>query len=345
MTSTDEHPITQYRLPGANRARAFAEPEDVTAAPAPPSQVASAPLVPVAVSVGYRPPVVKESPAEFGRRARVLRILSFGLAKPKPGREEQEFRNNNQIIREGHWAKSVRIGVVSPKGSSMKTPTALILGGVLASQRGGSVAIWDACDAAGTLHDRAGGHQLRCVSDIALHPEQFPDPATVSSCAATQRSFADVLGSLSEREFTRESVEAVTGVLDVAYRIQVADTANTPHSSAYQAVLELADILVIPTTLTADSINKALSLIRRVQDGQDHLSQHAVVVLSRFGGPVTVAEAHKLFSGVGIGAVVEVPYDPHIAAGVEIDPTELSHESKLAWTRVAATVVANAAVN
>jgi MinD-like ATPase involved in chromosome partitioning or flagellar assembly len=350
MTSTDQ----QHRLPGTDRAARFAEPDDVPSDFVPPvrvlnsevaAQLPNARPTPVPEFVSYRPAPAKEAPAEFGRRAKVLRLLSCGLAKPKPGRVEYEHRRCVRIIRDGHWDKSIRVMIASPKGGVGKTPAALILAGILASVRGGSVAVWDACDAAGTLHDRAGGRQVRCVSEIALYPERFPDPAAVSACAATQTSFADVLGSLRERAFTDESVNAVTSVLDVTHRIQIADTANTPHSSAYQAVLERADILVIPTTLTADSINKALGLLCRVQESPDHLGQRAVVVLSLVGGPVTAAEAHELFKAAGVGAVIEVPFDQHIAAGVEIDLAELSHQSRLAWTRVGASVVANVPTN
>jgi MinD-like ATPase involved in chromosome partitioning or flagellar assembly len=327
------------RLPGAARARAYAEPS-ASPRPEPEPSVVADPDDPVTFT-GYQPPPAKEAPAEFGRRQKLIRVLSFGLVHPQPGREEQEYRKNCRIIREGAWTRSMRIAICSPKGSSGKTPTALILGGILASQRGGSVAVWDACDAAGTLAYRAGGQQSRCVSEIAQQPDEFTDPATISTCAATQTSYADVLASLGEREFTDSSVRAITGVLDRTYRMQVADTANTPHSAAYRAVLELADILVVPTTLTADSVNKSLSLLQRLQENPANLAQRAVVVLSHFGGPVAVREAHELFAAAGVGAVIDVPFDPHIVAGVEIDLTKLSRPSRLAWTRAGASVVAN----
>jgi MinD-like ATPase involved in chromosome partitioning or flagellar assembly len=298
------------------------------------------PLVPS--FTGYQPPPAPEAPAVFGTRQKLIRILSFGLATPNPGREEVEYRDNCRTIREASWPRSMRLAVCSPKGGSGKTPTAVIVAGILGSQRGGSVAVWDACDAAGTLHTRAGGHQERCVSVIAEHPDEFTDPASVSACAATQTSYADVLASLGEREFTGDSVRAVTSVLDRTYRLQLADTANTPHSDAYRAVVDLADLLIVPTTLTADSINKSLTLLERLQESQ--LGQGAVVVLSHVGGPVTVPEAHSIFAAAGVGAVVDVPFDREIAAGVEIDISRLTRASRFAWTRVGAAVVANLGV-
>src|SRR5664279_4157864 len=102
-------------------------------------------------------------PAQWGRRAVVLRVLSFGLAKPRPGQAELAYRRDVRAIRQATWPRSVRVAVANPKGGSGKTPTAVLLGGVLASVRGGSVAIWDASDAAGTLGARTEGAAARCV--------------------------------------------------------------------------------------------------------------------------------------------------------------------------------------
>lgn len=179
------------RLPGAARAQAFTEPAADTAPPprelavtAVTAVTAAAPVEPSAGSLwdrfeqptgaattdgpvaGWTPPAPTEAPAEWGRRPAVVKVLSFGLASAKPGREELDHRHNVRTIRAATWPRSARIAVANPKGGSGKTPTAVILGGILASIRGGSVAIWDAADAAGTLAGRTEGFAARCVSDI-----------------------------------------------------------------------------------------------------------------------------------------------------------------------------------
>jgi MinD-like ATPase involved in chromosome partitioning or flagellar assembly len=218
------------------------------------------------------------------------------------------------------------------------------MGGLLASIRGGSVAIWDAADAAGTLGGRTEGIAARCVSDIDADPDAYTAPSTVGMVAATQTSFADVLSSLREREFTGDSIDRVTTVLDRTYRISVADTGNVPHSPAFARTIALADILVIPTTLTADSVNKAVGLLRRLQDTPTGLAQHAVVAVLHTRGPETPGLAGHIsgiFAKAGVGAVVDIPFDPHIAAGTAISIGALSHPSRVAWTRLAAATVAN----
>ncbi len=354
------------RLPGADRARAFAEPPppaprragqlelpDVLTEPDhDPDPVSwdrfalepSAGSTDVLTEGGWVPPAPPEPPAEWGRRRTVLRVLSLGLATPKPGKEELAHRHNVRAIRQATWPRSVRIAVTNPKGGSGKTPTAVILGGLLAGIRGGSVAIWDAADAAGTLAGRTEGVAARCVSDIDADPDAYAAPSTVGMVAATQTSFADVLGSLREREFTADSITRVTGVLDRTYRISVADTGNVPHSPAFSQVIGLADILVVPTTLTADSVNKAIALLRRLQDTPTGLAQHAVVAVLHTRGPQTpglAAQINAIFATAGVGAVVDIPFDPHIAAGTAISISLLNHESRVAWTRLAAATVAN----
>ena len=133
-------------------------------------------------------------------------------------------------------------------------------------------------------------------------------------------------------------------VLDATYRVSVADSGNVPHSAAFQALIERADILVVPTTVTADSVNKAVALLRRLQAAPADLAQRAVVAVLHTHGPQTpglAGQLEKIFAAVGVGAVVHIPFDPHIAACTALTVGSLSHESRVAWTRLAATTVAN----
>ena len=375
MTTTEQG-TSARRLPGAARARAFAEPpaEPAPAArsprtpPAPfsPEAAVRAPSDPVdellatagdtattwaapsssLPAVSWTPPAPVEAPATWGRRRTVFKMLSFGLAKPKPGREELEHRRNERLIRSAAWPRSVRIAVANPKGGVGKTPTTLLLGGTLARVRGGSVAVWDAADAAGTLSGIAEGVQARCLSEIEADPGQFAHPGTIAACAATQTSNADVLGSLADREFSGDSIDRILWALDRTYRISVADTGNVQHSEAFTAVIAKADILVVPTTITASSVNKALRLLDRLQ-ATSSLTQRAVVAVMHTRGPQTPGLAGQLtdlFAGVGVGAVLDIPFDPAIAAGTPMSLESLTRPSQIAWTQLAAATVANIAL-
>ena len=294
---------------------------------------------------GWVPPAPPEPPAEWGRRRTVIKVLSLGLATPRPGREELAHRHNVRTIRQATWPRAVRIAVTNPKGGSGKTPTAVILGGLLASIRGGSVAIWDAADAAGTLGGRTEGIAARCVSDIDADPDAYaapehrrdgrrhPNLASRTSCPRCGNGNSPATASTG-------SPPCWTGPTGSA-----SPTPGTCRTrAAFTRTIALADILVIPTTLTADSVNKAVGLLRRLQDTPTGLAQHAVVAVLHTRGPETpglAAQISGIFANAGVGAVVDIPFDPHIAAGTAISIGSLSHPSRVAWTRLAAATVAN----
>ena len=137
------------RLPGARRAVANQEPAAAAPDPAPvppepdPVPAAGPPAVddwnrfgepesrsPVAILTAPEKP----APATWGRRRVLVRILSVGLAQPKPGAQEVEYRANRKLIRTTTWGRSVRVMVANPKGGVGKTPTALVLGGMFAEE-------------------------------------------------------------------------------------------------------------------------------------------------------------------------------------------------------------------
>ena len=288
----------------------------------------------------------KPAPATWGRRRTVIRVLSLGLARPAAGAEELAYRRDLETIRTTRWPRSVRIAVANPKGGSGKTPTALILGGMIAEQ-GRPVAVWDASDASdarGTLTERAEGAPAGCVSRVEEAPGEYRTPGTIGAIPARQSSFAEVFGSLTDREFAADSVDRVTWALDRTYQVQVADTGNVPHSSAFEQTISLADMLVVPVTVTAGSVNKAVALLERLQSRDSGLTAGAVVAVTRYGGPETPGLLERIpgiFAAVGVGSVVDIPFDPVIARGTTIDTHALSRASRLAWTRLAAAAVFN----
>ena len=136
----------------------------------------------------------------------------------------------------------------------------------------------------------------------------------------------------------------VLWTLDRSYRISVADTGNVPHSSAFRAVMDRADLVVVPTTITKDSVDKATGLLRKMQDSPTGLLQRAVVVVLDNSGPQTPGLAvaiDEFFHAEGVGAVVHIPFEAAIAAGTAITLGDFTHESSVAWTRLAAACTTN----
>ena len=300
-------------------------------------------IAPSTAVVTWEPAPLDETPATWGRKQAVIKALSFGLVKPKPGREEMAHRENERLIRSANWPRAARVVVANPKGGSGKTPASLVLGGAMGRVRGGSVAVWDAADAPGTLHVVAEGTARRCVAEIAADPEGYAYPGTIAAVATTQTTGADALVSLSDREFTGDKVARIQWALDRTYRVSIADTGNVAHSSAFQQLIATADILVVPTVIQQASVDSALRLLHRLQDSTD-LVQRAVVAILHTGTPQTPGLAtaiDRLFQDAGVEQPEHIPFDRHIAAGSTITYDRLSRSSQLAWTRLATATVAN----
>jgi MinD-like ATPase involved in chromosome partitioning or flagellar assembly len=256
-----------------------------------------------------------------------------------PSAQDIRQRNEATLIRDAAWQTSRRV-VVAPPKSSFKTPSSVILAGMIGEQRGGDVIAWDASEGAGTLHARSGGAQFHCVGDVALNPEKYTTRAAVSRAVAVQTSGAHIMGSLVERELRPVDVQSVFDVLNPHYSIQIADTgANATHSPTFRETLDRAHAVVVPTTLQADSVNKSAEFIYRLHGSHPELARHAVVILSHYGQQVTPGQARATLLRAGAPEPLDVPFDPHIAEGGEIITARLSKPSRYAWTTVAANLV------
>jgi hypothetical protein len=112
-----------------------------------------------------------------------------------------------QIIRQATWTRAVSVLVANPKGGTGKTPTALLLGGVLAAVRGGSVAIMEVSDDRGALTFRAEGNPPRGIGELVRDVAGIRTAGQLAGYTAPQTSFASVIGTTGRRErLTRENV-------------------------------------------------------------------------------------------------------------------------------------------
>lgn len=283
-----------------------------------------------------------------------VRGVLAGLGFPVgPGPTEVVERHRKELriadettVRQATWTRAVSILVNNPKGGTGKTPTALLLGGVLAAIRGGSVAILEVSDDPGALNFRAEGDPQLGLGELVHDIDQIRTAGRLAGYTAPQTSFASVIGSTGRRErLTGDSVIAVTNVIDEFYGIRVMDSGNVTTSSAFQGAVSVSDVLVIPVMNAGDSVLEAIQLLEELRSaGGDsaELANRAIAIRLTDGRPENDAvrqEVERLLDRTGVSAVHEIPYDSHIAERGQITLGNLNPATRDAFTAAAASVV------
>ncbi|OMH32536.1 hypothetical protein BGP79_06930 [Tersicoccus sp. Bi-70] len=255
------------------------------------------------------------------------------------------------MIRQSSWTRGVGILVANKKGTAGKTPTAICLGGVLASIRGGSVAIVEASDDRGQLAYRSEGDPALGIGELVSALSGVATQSQLRGYSVTQRSFASVIGSTAHwrAPLDGDGVRGVAKIIDEHFTLRVWDTGNQYSSGAFVAAVETADVLVIPTMNSADSILDGLELLDFLRARGAHgrmLAESAIVVRLSDGRPESVKDSRVLGSfnqaGVPTEHIYSVPFDAHIAERGPITLENLAPATRAAFTAVAAAAIRQA---
>jgi MinD-like ATPase involved in chromosome partitioning or flagellar assembly len=249
-------------------------------------------------------------------------------------------------IRQATWTRAVSVLVANPKGGTGKTPLSLLLGGTLASIRGGSVAVIEVADDPGALAYRAEGTPRLGIGDLVRDAAQIRTAGQLAGYTAPQTSFAAVIGSPARRpRLDADAVAAMVRVIDEYYSIRVMDSGNQPSSSAFQGALAATDVLVVPVVNAGDSTLEAVRMLDGMKDTAGDaaaLASRAIVVRVTDGRPESEAintEVARVMTAAGAAAICDLPFDPHIAERGQVTLGSLNTDTRTALTHIAATVV------
>lgn len=275
---------------------------------------------------------------------------AFGLG---PGAKELLERNRiDRIARPLNGRKTIM--VINTKGGGGKTLVTLMLASYLGRYRSGSVLAWDNNETEGTLGMRAPSqpHHRTVVDLLAALPQIAADPNAGSSelehWVREQRALSfDVLASADDDEAMRiigeQEFESLHTQLSRFYRMIIIDTGNNRLSPNWLAAAAKADMLVFATSLKDDtSVVAAKNLDALVTMGRHDLVKNAVCVISH-----TSAKGNDLGAGVHtrehfeqwVRAVVDIPYDPMLAPGLNLDPLKIAKRTHDSCMEMAAVVV------
>lgn len=284
-----------------------------------------------------------------------VNTLTGGVLKIQPSRGEVDQRTraawllkDEEIVRQVTWTRAVSILVANKKGNAGKTPVSILLGGTIASIRGGSVAVVEVSDDRGQLTYRSEGSPMLGVGELVDAAATIRSKGQLEGYTAPQKSFASIIGSTDHwREpLDRAAVVDVAKVIDQYYTIRIQDSGNQYSSSAFAGAIETADTLVIPTMNSADSIFDAVELLEFLQGHEDPharaLAKTAVVIRLSDGRPEIKVERHLKFlfeAGVDPLRVYNVPLDPHIAERGQLTLSKLAPATRDSFTHAAAGVI------
>ncbi|OUE23615.1 MinD/ParA family ATP-binding protein [Clavibacter michiganensis] len=282
-----------------------------------------------------------------------VNTVTGGVFKIGPGAEEAAANaevarreGDERIIRQATWSRAVSVLVANRKGGVGKTPTSLILGGVLGSVRGGSVAVVEVTDDPGALGYRAEGQPQRGLGELVRDRDEIHSAGQLAGYTAPQTSFASVVASVGpRRELTGDDVIGVSRLIDEYYAMRVMDSGNQPSSSAFRGAIEVTDVLVVPVLNAGDAVLEAVALLDFLRELGGHaamLADNAVIIRLHDGrpeDPAVVARIDRILDDARPAQIFTVPYDAHIAERGPISLASLDPVVARAFTAATAGVV------
>lgn len=279
--------------------------------------------------------------AEWGIRGRLNHGLRLSLAA---GSIERTHRAALSTIR-GSFPAHRTICVANPKGGAGKTPAAILIAEIFASERREASVVGDLNPLRGTLGIRAGVQDPPyTIMDVLQHQEWLQRPGSAVGDLARflrrQESGALVLASSEHagemRSLTTDHCRVVRDLLMTRYSTLILDTGNNESDPTWQFATNTSDVLVVPMRASRDHLWVAARMMAglHARPRSQQLIRNAVAVVTdpdgnRFG------ESDERWLTEHFAAVLYVPSDPAIAKGpLRFD--RLSVASRRAWTLVAA---------
>jgi MinD-like ATPase involved in chromosome partitioning or flagellar assembly len=296
-------------------------------------------------------PDTRQEPAAWGWRGR-LRKMTGGLIHLRPTAAELADRQAHLDIQRG-FSKPMTVVVIQPKGGAGKTPTTIGIASALGVNRGGYILGWDDNETRGTLAVRVRnlyGQTTTAWDLLGGLPRFERADARVGDLSHFVRAQGEAqfdalasddnpanMAQIGDEEFGR-----LHAVLQRFYRIIVIDTGNNVRSPNWQSAVNAADLVVVVSTYQRDvGYSGSWVLDHLGQTGRAALANRAVTVLTAADPKPDPTVRRELMShfGTRTRAVVEIPYDPHIALGGPMEWAKMREPTLRAWTLTGAAVI------
>jgi MinD-like ATPase involved in chromosome partitioning or flagellar assembly len=267
---------------------------------------------------------------------------SAGVINPGVGEAEARERALLARIRR-QLPGTHQIAVSSLKGGVGKTTVAAGLGLTLAEHRGDRVVAVDANPDAGTLADRLSGEVGVTVRQMLDNIDSLDSMTAVSrytSLAGRLAVLASEQDPAMSEAFNRDEYERICAVLARFFNVIITDSGPGRVHSAREGTLALADSLVVVGTPTVDGSSRASKTLDwLIAHGHAERVADAVMVLclDRTSPQINIERVRDHFAH-RCRAVVDIPFDPHLAAGGRLDLTVLREPTRVALLELGALI-------
>lgn len=292
-------------------------------------------------------------PAETGLRGFLTRvgIKMQPNAKEVAARQaEAELRACEERIRQATWTRAVSLLVANRKGGVGKTPVAVLIGGIIAAIRGGSVAIMEVADDPNRTNFRSEGDPKRGIGQLLADLDKITSAGQLTGYTAPQTSFASVIGTVGRRSsLSGDDVKAMSALIDQYYEFRVMDSGNQYTSSAFVGAVSVTDVLVIPFVDAGDAVLDMIELLdeMRALGGEAAGLADNAVLIRLHHAPVSAAPSQqqinqrieRIIASANVGQVFDVPFDQHIAEKSQLTLSKLQPATRDAFIRAAAGIV------
>jgi MinD-like ATPase involved in chromosome partitioning or flagellar assembly len=241
-----------------------------------------------------------------------------------------------------------RIAVLSLKGGVGKTTVTATLGATLASVRGDRVIAVDANPDRGTLSQKVPLETPATVRHLLRGAEGIEAYSDVRAYTSQGESRLEVLASESDpavsEAFSSDDYTRTLEVLERFYSLVLTDCGTGLMHSAMAAVLAKADALIVVSSGSVDGARSASATLDWLDaHGHQELVRNSIAVINavrpRSGSKVDMTKVVDHFNR-RCRAVLQLPFDPHLEEGAEINLEQLKPATREALIELAAVVAA-----
>ncbi|WP_246010820.1 MinD/ParA family ATP-binding protein [Nocardia mexicana] len=257
---------------------------------------------------------------------------------------EQRVENRRGRIRR-QLTSTYQIAVVSVKGGVGRTTVTAALGSTFASLRPDRVVAIDGNPDFGDLPSRTSPHPYGLTLRDLAQSQNLDAFSAVHSFTSINDSDLAVLASPWNTEATAamsgHEYAAAVEILRRHYNLVMVDCGTGVLDSVTGAVLHTSDAVVVVTPATVGGVKGAVATLNWLNShGLQHLIAKSIVAIVHHQPAkptVEVDQIEKLFASAQ-RPTIELPYDPHLAEGGEIDLRLLDKDTLLAFEELAASL-------